>query len=104
MVRTILVITLVGASCTSDDAAQEIADAARAWIDASAPLTAEAKATLVHDATVERDDVSHVRFSQEFDGVPVDGSEYIVIIKLFLPAVAFIPVIELPVPIDLKAG
>jgi hypothetical protein len=39
------------------------------------------------------------------DGTGLDGSEYIVIIKLFIPAVAVLfPVIELPVPVDLKAG
>jgi len=35
----------------------------------------------------------------------VDGSEYVVIIKLVLPAISgFIPVVEVPVPVDLKAG
>lgn len=35
----------------------------------------------------------------------VDGSEYFVIIKLVLPAISgLIPVVEVPVPVDLKAG
>ena len=35
----------------------------------------------------------------------LDGTEYIVIIKLVLPAISgLIPIVEVPVPVDLKAG
>jgi hypothetical protein len=34
----------------------------------------------------------------------LDGSEYIVIIKLHIPAVGLVPVIEVPVPVDLTGG
>jgi hypothetical protein len=40
------------------------------------------------------------------DTTPVlDGTEYVAIIKLVLPAISgFIPIVEVPVPVDLKAG
>lgn len=39
------------------------------------------------------------------DGAALDGTEYTVIIKLYIPAIAALfPIVELPVPVDLKAG
>jgi hypothetical protein len=39
------------------------------------------------------------------DTLAVDGTEYVAILKLYIPGIAFFfPVVEVPVPVDLKAG
>lgn len=97
LLLALLAFALLAAGCSSgdDDAGEPPADdagegveasdgggeagaAAQAWIDASAPLTPETKATLVYTSTEQSGNVSHVRFTQQFDGVPVEGSSYVV--------------------------
>ena len=60
----------------------------------------DAGGTLVTTSTAYADSI---KFSPPAPAL--DGSEYIVIIKLFIPAVAEnAPVIEVPIPVDLKDG
>lgn len=66
--------TSTSAGTVPDDAT----GAAQAWIAESAGLSADVQASLHFDGVERAGNVSHVRFVQSFDGVPVEDAELIV--------------------------